>query len=72
MSEGKANVIQNVESFASRFGQAVESDMPKDDFFYFCQGSPTFDETVQKFGDRVYEAELEGEVTIHNGIVMLQ
>ncbi len=72
LSEGKANVIQNVESFASRFGQAVESDMLKDDFFYFCQGSPTFDETVQKFGDRVYEAELEGEVTIHNGIVMLQ
>jgi len=72
VSEGRANVIQNVESFASRFGQAVESDMLKDDFFYFCQGSPTFDETVQKFGDRVYEAELEGEVTIHNGIVMLQ
>ncbi len=70
--EGKAKVIQDVETFVSRFGQAVESEMLKDDFFYFCQRSPTFDETVKKFGDRVYEAELEGVVTIHNGIVTLQ
>ena len=72
LAEGKANVIQDVESFVSRFGQAVESEMLKDDFFYFCQRSPTFDETVKKFGDKVYEAELEGMVTIHNGIVTLQ
>jgi len=70
--EGKAKVIQNVETFVSRFGQAVESEMLKDDFFYFCQRSPTFDETVRKFGDKVYEAELEGNITIRNGIVMLQ
>jgi DNA processing protein len=70
--EGKAKVIQDVETFASRFGQAVESEMLKDDFFYFCQRSPTFDETVTKFGGRVYEAELEGIVTIRNGIVTLQ
>jgi len=37
-----------------------------------CQASPTFDDTVAMFGDRVYEAELEGSVTIHNGIVRLQ
>ncbi len=70
--EGNAKVIHDVEIFASRFGQATESEMLKDDFFYFCQRSPTFDETVKKFGDKVYEAELEGLVTIHNGIVTLQ
>ena len=69
--EGKAQMIKDVETFASRFGQAVESNIVKDDFFYFCQTSPTFDETVKQFGDRVYEAELEGSITIHNGIVML-
>jgi len=71
LSEGKAKAIQDIETFVSRFGQAVESDVPKDDFFYFCQTSPTFDETVERFGDRVYEAELGGEITIHNGIVRL-
>jgi DNA processing protein len=71
LTEGKAKVIQNVESFVSRFGQAVQSSVRKDDFFYFCQTSPTLDETVEKFGERVYEAELEGIITIHNGIVRL-
>jgi DNA processing protein len=71
LAEGKAKVIQDVEAFVSRFGQAVQSSVLKDDFFYFCQTSPTLDETVKKFGERVYEAELEGVITIHNGIVRL-
>lgn len=70
--EGKANAIYDIEHFASRFGKIAKNNMKKDDFFYFCQTSPTFDATVEAFGDRVYEAELEGLVTIHNGIVMLQ
>jgi DNA processing protein len=70
--EGKAEPIYDAEVFASQFGKAVEEEIPKDEFFYFCQRMPTLDETVEKFGERVYEAELEGVVTIHNGIVRLQ
>lgn len=70
--EGEAKVIQDIETFVSRFGEAAQETMPKDDFFYFCQKSPTFDEAVEKFGDRVYEAELEGTLSIHNGMVRLQ
>ncbi|SFV58957.1 Rossmann fold nucleotide-binding protein Smf possibly involved in DNA uptake [hydrothermal vent metagenome] len=72
LQEGKATAITDVEKFASRFGTAVKQTVEKDDFFYFCQCMPTFDQTVEKFGDRVYEAELEGIITIHNGIVRLQ
>jgi DNA processing protein len=72
LREGIATAITDVELFASRFGQSSSLDMQKDEFFYFCQTSPTFDDTVAKFGDKVYEAELEGMVTIHNGIVRLQ
>jgi len=70
--EGEAEPIYDAEAFASQFGEAVEENVPKDDFFYFCQRMPTLDETVKKFGERVYEAELEGVVTIRNGIVKLQ
>ncbi len=70
--EEKATPIYDVEEFASRFGQAPSYEMEKDAFFYFCQTSPTFDEAIAKFGSRLYEAELEGLVTIHNGIVRLQ
>jgi len=71
LEEGKAKSITSIDSFASNFGEAVTLKTEKDDFFYFCQTSPTFDEAVMKFGDKIYEAELEGYVTIHNGIVRL-
>ncbi|RLA58110.1 MAG: DNA-processing protein DprA, partial [Epsilonproteobacteria bacterium] len=71
LSEGKAFAIHNIESFASRFGTAVADDRIKDDFFYFCQTSPTLEESVKVFGARVYEAELEEIITIRNGIVNL-
>ena len=71
LEEGKAQCITDIEAFVSAFGEEVRNDMLKDDFFYHCQTLPTFDDTLSKFGDRVYEAELEGLVTIHNGIVRL-
>jgi len=71
LNEMKATPIHNIETFASAFGQSVQEDIPKDAFFYFCQTTPTFDESLKRFGDRVYEAELEGIITIHNGIVRL-
>jgi len=71
LKEGKATAITDIESFAARFGESVSVEVAKDDFFYFCQTSPTFDETLHQFGDKVYEAELEGIITIHNGIVRL-
>lgn len=69
--EGQARAIYDIEAFASRFGNEVCDEMPKDDFFYFCQTMPSFDETIERFGDRVYEAELEGLITVHNGTVRL-
>jgi len=70
--EGKAKSIHDIEAFASQFGQAVPDHVVRDEFFYFCQTAPTFDDTVKRYGDRVYEAELEGMVTIRNGIVTLK
>ena len=71
LKEKRAKAIHDIETFASMFGRSVEDGVQKDAFFYFCQKSPTFDESLEKFGDRVYEAELEGMITIQNGIVRL-
>jgi DNA processing protein len=70
--EGKAEPIYDAEVFASQFGEAVGSDIPKDAFFYFCQRMPTVDEALEMFGDRIYEAELEGTIVIRNGLILLQ
>ncbi len=67
----KATTIHDIEAFSSTFGQIADNALEKDDFFYFCQKTPTFEESLKKFGNRVYEAELEGIITIQNGIVRL-
>jgi DNA processing protein len=72
LKKGEATAITDVEQFVSRFGTAVEQEVERDDFFYFCQRMPTFDQTIEKFGDRVYEAELEGMIAIENGRIRLQ
>ena len=46
LNEKKAKTIHDIESFASRFGQSVGEDVKKDDFFYFCQNNPSFDESI--------------------------
>ena len=71
LDQKHATAIHDIEAFASRFGQIADEGLAKDDFFYFCQSRPTFDESIEKFGDRVYEAELAGIITIQNGIVKL-
>ena len=71
LHKGEAEAIYNIEDFVSQFGIGVESAIEKDDFFYFCQTFPTFDDCLAKFGERVYEAELEGLITIQEGIVRL-
>jgi DNA processing protein len=71
LADNEASAIYDIEAFASSFGTEVSETVPKDDFFYFCQKSPTVDESIEKFGERVYEAELEGIITIQQGIVRL-
>lgn len=71
LSTGEASAIHDIEAFASTFGVEVADDSVKDDFFYFCQKCPTVDASIEKFGERVYEAELEGIITIQQGIVRL-
>ena len=71
LREKKANLISNIEAFTEQFGVLAKSDTKRDAFFYFCQSSPTLDDAVSKYGDRIYEAELEGILTIHNGIIRL-
>ena len=72
LRKSKAKPIYDVEEFASMFGDVVQSDIAKDEFYYFCQQSPTLDEALANFGSRIYEAELEGIIVIQDGRVILQ
>jgi DNA processing protein len=72
LEEGLAEPIYNIENFANRYGVEPSNEkVIKDDFFYFCQTSPTLDLALEKFGSKVYESELEGIIKIENGLLRL-
>ena len=64
--EGKAKAIYDIEVFADSFGVA---ELEKDPFIKFLETSPTLEEALSKYGERVYEAELEGLIVIKDGVV---
>lgn len=66
LQENKAKPIYNIDAFANCFALYEEK---RDNFLKFIEQSPTLEAALEKFGDRVYEAELEGTISILNGIV---
>ena len=71
LQEGKAKAIYDIDEFVAIFGEVQIQDGKNDDFLEFCKSNPTYDETLAKFPSRVFEAELSGEISVKNGIILL-
>ncbi len=67
LEKGLAKAIYNIEEFANQFGEIVEV---KNDFLDYLKQKPTVNEAISKFGDSIYEAELEGLIAIENGYII--
>lgn len=65
-----AKAIYDIDEFVSKFS-LLNSVIKKDDFLKFCMTNPTYEETLLKFPNRVFESELSGEIEIKNGRVSL-
>ncbi len=57
--QGLAQVIWDIEEFCG----ADEEDAP---FIAYLKGSPEYEEALQRWGDRIYEAELDGLIVVEN------
>ncbi|WP_300366910.1 DNA-processing protein DprA, partial [Hydrogenimonas sp.] len=69
LKEGAAEAIYDIETFADMFGSGEgEKD---DEFLAFCRTSPSYEEAANRFGERLFEAELEGIIEIRDGRVTL-
>ncbi len=63
LQEAKAEIITDIDDFIAKFGHLQEQDLGELEFF---KSSPTLAESLERFGNRVYELELEGSVVIKN------
>ena len=63
LKEGKATAIYDIESFANMFGKV---DLISDEILEFCKNNDSLEDAISKFGDKIYEYELEGKIAIRN------
>ncbi len=73
----KAKVIYDIDDFISGFEKEVKivketSNKKDDDFIIFCKKNPSYDELIQQYSQKAFEAELLGEIEIIDSIVYLK
>jgi DNA processing protein len=73
LKKGLAKTIYDIDEFAAKFlasqniSQVVDV---RDSFFLYCSKNPTYEEAVKKYPNRIFEAELMGEIRVVNGIIL--
>lgn len=67
LANGKAKAIYNINDFISQFKTPEILENIKDDFLEYCKTNPSYNEAVLKFGEKVFEYELLGKISIKNG-----
>lgn len=72
LAEKKAKAIYDMDAFVARFCSTQNRvAQAQDPFLLFCATHPTYEEAVVKFPQRVFEAELSGEIEVFNGTIRL-
>lgn len=72
LAAGIAKAIYDVDEFVTSLCGAVANTEQNDDpFLEFCRSHPTYDEALKHFPQRVFEAELAGEIEVSNGRVQI-
>lgn len=71
LKEGKAEAIYDIDTFVSRFGTVKAIKVKQDSFLEFCGKTPTYEEALSKYPERVFEAELNGDIEVRNGKVCI-
>ncbi len=62
LEDGDAKLITNIDTFVGQFGTVL----PLDEEQAFFQSTPTLQDALARFGDKIYEYELEGKIEIKN------
>lgn len=65
----QAKAIYDIDEFVSQFGKEVST--CKDEFLEYCKKYSSLNEAISKFGNKVYEYELEGKITIKNNFIIV-
>jgi len=72
LQEGNAEAIYSIESFIESLNLRMSgTDEVADELLAFCASQPSYEETVAKFKEKLFEYELLGKVSVMNGRVLV-
>lgn len=70
LAQNKAEAIYDIDSFVSKFAKVEQT--VSNPFLEFCRTNPTYDEAMMRYADKVFEAELDGLISVKNGRVYIE
>lgn len=71
VKRGEAKVIYDIDEFIGQICSDSIIDAKRDEFAEFCAKGPSYEKALLKYPGRVFEAELNGEIAVVNGRVVL-
>ena len=72
LKKGLAKAIYDIDEFVTQVSAVNPKEFVGDEFLEYCKTNPTYEEALQKFPDRVFEAELGGEISVVNALIYLE
>jgi DNA processing protein len=71
VKKGLVEVIYDSDEFISKYTNTNKINKLSDEILIFCQSNPSYEEAILKFGNKIFEYELEGKIQINNAKVSL-
>ena len=72
LMDNHAEAIYDIEKFVAEISGITKQDKVEDEFRAFCKTSPTYDEAMALYGDKLFEYELDGYIEIVHGRVLIK
>ena len=70
LQEGKAKAIYSIDEFVKKFTGESSIVKNKDEFSVYCSNNPSYEDALKIYPQRLFEAELNGEIKVVNGKVL--
>ena len=71
IKKGLVEPIYDIDQFISNYTNTNKIEKPTDDILIFCENNPSYEEAILKFGNNIFEYELEGKIKINNGKIIV-
>jgi len=71
LEQKQAHAIYDIDRFVAKFSCVSEekASLKEDTFLSYCRTNPSYEAALKQFPNRVFEAELSGEIVVENGKV---